>query len=747
MKGLLGIVVCENFVEEVKTALKNSNIQNVIISSFKSQCICNNQNNTLIQAVSRCEERCGKILILGGSCCAKLENFHEVQKYKIEKFEYCFQMLVNKAVVEFFVDQKSYIVSPGWLKNWRKNIEKMGFDKETAEVFFKEFASKITLLNTGIHENSLNMLKEFGEFVNLPYDYIPVDLDFISMLIEKSISEWKLEATKREEIDTLAKSNLQLADQAMIFELLSDFTQTMTEAEAIDNVINMFNLFYGPKQSVYIPVNEEKPMAYDSESAVFHEECIWDYAINGFVLKISYKNEVLGIIKVHEVTYPHKKDYYMNFAIIIGRVCGLAIANSRKYERQIITEKLLSKEKEKVLYILNNINEGLYIMDPDYKIKFCNNPAGKILNIDKNESILGRSIFDFIHPDYHETSLGRLKNVICHKTAAPLIEMEFVKEDGSPISVEVSAGSIEYEGKLCALGCVRDITERKKAEKLRWQFAEQSRLLDEAIECDKLKTEFLANLSHELRTPLNVLFSTLQLLNLVGTNSSAGDSEEKVKKYYNIMKQNCYRLLRLVNNMIDITKIDAGFFNLNFKNQNIIAIIEDITLSVVEYGNNKGIEIIFDTDTEEKLMACDADMIERIILNLLSNAIKFTPSSGKILVSIKNNETSILVSVKDTGSGIPLDMQKSIFDRFVQVDKSLSRNREGSGIGLSLVKSLVELHGGAIWIESKDNSGSKFIFELPIKVLENDEYAVPDTNAAKEDNIQRINIEFSDIYD
>ena len=244
------------------------------------------------------------------------------------------------------------------------------------------------------------------------------------------------------------------------------------------------------------------------------------------------------------------------------------------------------------------------------------------------------------------------------------------------------------------------------------------------------------------------MFSTLQLLNLIGVNKSTGKNEEKVKKYYNIMKQNCYRLLRLVNNLIDITKIDAGYFKLNLKNENIIAIIEDITLSVTDYAENKGLEIIFDTDIEEKIMACDADKIERIMLNLLSNAIKFTPAGGNILVNIADKDSSIIISVKDTGIGIPLDKQESIFERFIQVDKSLSRNREGSGIGLSLVKSLVELHGGTIELVSEYGKGSEFIIEFPVKVLPpENETTISDENIAKETNIEMINIEFSDIYD
>jgi signal transduction histidine kinase len=193
--------------------------------------------------------------------------------------------------------------------------------------------------------------------------------------------------------------------------------------------------------------------------------------------------------------------------------------------------------------------------------------------------------------------------------------------------------------------------------------------------------------------------------------------------------------------------MEAEYFKLYLKNENIIAIIEDITLSVTDYAKNKGLEITFDTDIEEKILACEADKIERIILNLLSNAIKFTPDGGNILVSIKDKDSSIVVSVKDTGTGIPLDNQLSIFKRFIQVDKSLSRHREGSGIGLSLVKSLVELHNGTIKLISEYGKGSEFIMEFPVNVLPPNENTVLDENLAKGTSIEMINIEFSDIYD
>jgi two-component system phosphate regulon sensor histidine kinase PhoR len=271
--------------------------------------------------------------------------------------------------------------------------------------------------------------------------------------------------------------------------------------------------------------------------------------------------------------------------------------------------------------------------------------------------------------------------------------------------------------------------------------------LKATVEYEKLRTAFFANISHELRTPLNVIFSAEQMIEYNLEKLDMKMELEGIKGYTQIIKQNCYRLIRLIMNFIDITKIDAGYLHADFQNIDIIKVVEDITMSVVAYMSDKKIKLIFDTDIEECIVACDPDKIERIILNLLSNAIKFTPKDETIYVSIYDRVDKIVISVKDRGIGIPFDMQKLIFERFVQVDNSISRNREGSGIGLSIVKSLVEMHKGSIRLLSERGGGSEFIIELP-KTRENDTDKNSEYNSIKENqSIEKVNVELSDIYD
>ncbi|MEW9095788.1 MAG: GAF domain-containing sensor histidine kinase [Clostridiaceae bacterium] len=263
---------------------------------------------------------------------------------------------------------------------------------------------------------------------------------------------------------------------------------------------------------------------------------------------------------------------------------------------------------------------------------------------------------------------------------------------------------------------------------------------DEALEYQKLKKELILNISHELKTPINVIHTALQMCNLV-VDDSENNNSALLKTYFNIMRKNCYRLLRIADNTLDISSIDSGCCELNIENIDIVSLIENITMSSVQYAKAKGIELIFDTDVEERYLACDGDKIEKIMLNLLSNALKFTKKGGQVFVRIKDRNDYIYISVKDTGIGIKSDKIDAIFDKFEQADRSLCRKNEGSGIGLPLVKALAEIHNGKVWVNSEYGKGSEFIVKLPIKncTMENH-------NFYHFTDLDKIKIEFSDIY-
>ena len=258
-----------------------------------------------------------------------------------------------------------------------------------------------------------------------------------------------------------------------------------------------------------------------------------------------------------------------------------------------------------------------------------------------------------------------------------------------------------------------------------------------------MKDEFISLISHEFKTPLNVIYSAIQLIEYVYIN----DIPDKVKGLMKNIKQNTFRQLRLVNNLLDITRLNSGQFKLNIQNIDIVSLTRQIYQSVRLYSDQKQIKLLFKCTLDCKNIAIDDEKLERIILNLLSNAIKFTDEGGiLLLVFVKMKMNNIIVlEVSDTGMGIPKDKQELIFERFGQVDSNLSRHAEGTGIGLSLVKKFVDVLNGKIELESELGNGSTFRITLPINQCidkEEDEAFFNGDNRL----VNALHVEFSDIY-
>lgn len=254
-----------------------------------------------------------------------------------------------------------------------------------------------------------------------------------------------------------------------------------------------------------------------------------------------------------------------------------------------------------------------------------------------------------------------------------------------------------------------------------------------------IKDEFFTILSHELRTPITIIYASLELAYGIYYK----EISPNINKILNRVDQNCSRLLKLINNILDTSKAEAGFLTLSNCTFDIVNNTEFIVSSVNTYAENKNIDLIFDTNIEEANVCIDKDKYEKILLNLLSNSIKFTEKGKKILVSLNIVEKYVYLSVKDEGIGIPEAKLEYIFDRFAQVSNPLSRRAEGTGLGLNLVKKLVELMNGEVNVTSKEGCGTEFVIKLEKyssvgNTLENNVMIDATTN-------KKINIEFSDI--
>jgi len=235
---------------------------------------------------------------------------------------------------------------------------------------------------------------------------------------------------------------------------------------------------------------------------------------------------------------------------------------------------------------------------------------------------------------------------------------------------------------------------------------------DQLAELDEAKSRFFAGVSHEFRTPLALIMGPLETL-------SHQTSDEKLKKEYALMARQANRLLSLINQLLDLSKLQKGMMSLDLQHGNISSFIRTIIASFSSLSQEQKVELSFDEESSDFILDFDKDKMEKILTNLISNALKFTPQGGKINIKIKLGDSKefLLLTVKDSGAGIEAAQLKKIFDPYYQVEAGIKQSYDGSGVGLALVKELVELHQGSVAVQSKPDEGSSFEIRLPVKNL------------------------------
>ncbi|ADO76766.1 sensor histidine kinase [Halanaerobium praevalens] len=403
-----------------------------------------------------------------------------------------------------------------------------------------------------------------------------------------------------------------------------------------------------------------------------------------------------------------------------------------------ITEELKQEEKlyratKRYRSIFKNAPLAFVVSDRETNIIDWNDKAEEIFGWKKDE-VIGEKFNLIVAADSYSKITDLIVNVFENNESYNVHKN--IAKDGSELYCEWNTALIKDRNDkiLEIISIAQDISEKIKIQK-------RIKNQKEKLEYNQLRTIFFANISHELKTPLNLIFSSLQILEY--KLASEDHLENKFDKYLSSIKNNGFRLLRLVNNLIDITKIGVNTFCLHKGNFDIIKLVKSIVKSTADYLETKNRKFIFQSNLESQIIACDPFNLERVILNLISNAVKFTEAGDEILLKIEKIENEIVISIKDTGIGIKKENQAIIFEEFRQVDQSFNKKREGSGIGLSLAKSIVEMHGGRIELTSEYGVYSKFSIYLPIekiaaKNLETD-------NFSADSLINKVELEFSDI--
>ena len=412
-----------------------------------------------------------------------------------------------------------------------------------------------------------------------------------------------------------------------------------------------------------------------------------------------------------------------SFYLKIGEqefICGFA---------EDITEK---KKVEKELYESQHLFETLANMSPvgifrtraDGYTTYVNPKWCEISGLGYEEA-LGDGWMKVIHPDDRDSTSVEWKDR-AQKGSASQAEYRFLKPDGT-IKWVLGNAIPEMDGDIVVgyIGTTTDITERKiselllqeKAEEIEAQNEEYKQLNEElykakikAEESDRLKSAFLANMSHEIRTPMNAICGFSRLLERPNLD------EQKRKEFVDLINNNSQQLLNIINDIIDISKIESGVMSISPMNFSINKLCDEVYSTFAPIAQQKGIELICrkGLPDSKSMVKTDETKLKQVLTNLISNSVKFT-SSGQIEIEYTLCNNMLNFVVKDTGIGIPVQWQETVFERFQQVQDAITDSRTGTGLGLPISKAFVELLDGEIWLESKEKVGTSFHFTIPYK--------------------------------
>ncbi|AKB22140.1 PAS domain S-box protein [Methanosarcina sp. WH1] len=365
-------------------------------------------------------------------------------------------------------------------------------------------------------------------------------------------------------------------------------------------------------------------------------------------------------------------------------------------------EKALKASEENFRTLVNNTLDGILILDFEGSILAANAAVGKMFDLELKE-VTGTNIAKYLAPESLPIAIEDQINVLNDK-GGYLSVYKAISSRGEPLWIEGLGTKIIYQNQPANIVVIRDITVRKKAEEALINAKTAAEV------ANRTKSEFLTNMSHELKTPLNSILGFSDLLK----EGIAGPLNEKQSKYVQFISSSGKTLLNIISDILDLSKSESGDEDLNMKEFYVDESINKVISMILPQTHEKNIKLNYHSENGTLWIFADEVKFQQIMENLLSNALKFTPADGSIDVISKQEGNLLTIMIKDTGIGIPENSLEKIFKPFIQIDSSLSRTFEGTGLGLTLVKKYVEMHGGNIYVESKIGEGSSFRFELPV---------------------------------
>ncbi|TAN68959.1 MAG: response regulator [Methylobacter sp.] len=363
----LCILCCHNFHRELAAAVSAEGWDDVNIALFPTRCDC--LPISWAELSPLVGDDCTQVVILGMACLRTLGNPPASwPPVRLLYLEQCFHLVAGDALLSEAIERGTYLMTPTWLEHWPERLADMGFRPETAGEFFQDVARELLLLDTGIDPKASANLTEFATAVALPASRIAVGIDHTRLYLSKIVMEWRLEQSQHAVRKLNNRHTRELSDQMMAIDCLSRLGRIMTEAQAIAAIEELFRMLFAPEQLHYLRIEDGKidpkhtvPPALLAQMLELSSDYAWTSSQQGFLLRIRRNGLLLGLVAIEQLAFPEYREHYLNLALAIADVCGLAIENARAYQRTKAVEQEL-QEKEERLSLATLVN-GVGIWD------------------------------------------------------------------------------------------------------------------------------------------------------------------------------------------------------------------------------------------------------------------------------------------------------------------------------------------------------------------------------------------------
>ncbi|KIX13227.1 response regulator receiver [Dethiosulfatarculus sandiegensis] len=709
MADKLRIWCCPHFKDEVEAIVASSPLlSSAEITTYPFSCLQIGQNGRgKIDFSSNGSDY--RDLIIGGGCLNKsIAKDLGLDLSGSLVPDQCFYLVTSKVLVDDYLAKGAYLLTPGWLKNWQKQIADWGFDQKTAREFFRETTKKLVLLETGVRDSSQTDLKDLARYLDLPSESIPVGLEMLKLSLEHLV----LAQTRPRE--AVAPPDRFFADNLMLVDLLNDLLSAGREEEAVARVMELFHLLFAPGVLDYKPLFSGQP----GEKAPLLDEFNWTGSGRGFEIALKHKNQVMGSLILDDLAFAQYKERYLALALPLSKVCALAIKKARDLEEQ----KKVQEAIRRMAGIVESSDDAIIGKTLEGVIVSWNQGARRIYGYEKQE-VLGKHV-SFLLPQDQPDEITRMLEKIRQGKSADPVETVWVSKEGrlSDVSLQVSPIRDEQGRVVGASSIARDITEEKQR-----ALTERKSLEAQLLQAQKLESvgRLAGGIAHDFNNLLAVVLGYCEL--------SLEDVPESDPTYYNLtqISQAAQRARRLTRQLLafarkqvlSVTSVDLSEAVSEFIGMIKRLIGEDVKIELDLAGNLPQI-------------LADRAMIEQVLLNLAVNARDAMPKGGVLALSTSQVELDegysatkfavvpgeyVMISVSDTGEGMDEETRQKIFEPFF----STKGPGQGTGLGLATVYGIVKQHGGNIWVYSEPGQGTVFKIYFPVTKIKGQVVSAP----------------------